>query len=491
MNKYDIPQDPNWPENPPAEIICVLCKTSMPFDKNNPERFFRHLIADHCTYFNLNLLLEISQIQPTQVREEVTNKYSAETEAPQVFNDPGQHKDENIKRERLNSRRSTSESAVNLENWEGSGLEENPSYGNANVHHEEIVAGAAATSVDQLNVNFFLDQLEGKTGVQQESPGMRSDPAQPVPTQPDFSELDPISFVSREPKVKRTRQSVVNKNNQPVTQLPDNPNRHLVPEDLQRLIITSNPKESIKFTYSQRMNTQMMLNDFVLKKKKGPYMSRGARIINWKCVNDACQFTAVTWEGEIQENTRSHNHPPQPELYIKKQARLKIRDQIIHNESEDRPMSNLVNQLVNETNGEVREMIGSIDALKQAARRFNRKRQKDVRVQDSQENQTAGYENFPQFVPVSDLENYEVVQEFPADVQFVAIGDDFAGYQGETEVIPVEYFKQEPVLEEEQEQKQVVYYQQSQEVKQGDSDDLEELLQESPCKQNAVEVRTE
>ena len=100
-------------------------------------------------------------------------------------------------------------------------------------------------------------------------------------------------------------------------------------------------------------------------------------------------------------------------------------------------------------------------------------------------------ENFPQFVPVSDLENYEVVQEFPADVQFVAIGDDFAGYQGETEVIPVEYFKQEPVLEEEQEQKQVVYYQQSQEVKQGDGDDLEELLQESPCKQNAVEVRTE
>ena len=58
-------------------------------------------------------------------------------------------------------------------------------------------------------------------------------------------------------------------------------------------------------------------------------------------------------------------------------------------------------------------------------------------------------------------------------------------------VVNMEYFKQEPVLVEDQ----VVYYEQSGEVKQGDGDgdgdDLEELLQESPCKQNPVEVRTE
>ena len=104
-----------------------------------------------------------------------------------------------------------------------------------------------------------------------------------------------------------------------------------------------------------------------------------------------------------------------------------------------------------------------------------------------------GYEEFQHFVPLNQLENYEVIQEFPADLQFVAIGDNFGGYQGETEVIPVEYFKQEPVQVEDQEQ--LLYYEHSGEVKQGDGegdgDDLEELLQESPCKQNPVEVRTE
>ena len=196
----------------------------------------------------------------------------------------------------------------------------------------------------------------------------------------------------------------------------------------------------------------------------------------------------MTWEGEIQDTARTHNHPPQPELYVKKQARLKIRENILSESlgCEDRPMSNLVNEIVNETNGEAREMIGSIDALKQAARRFNRKRLKDVKGQDSP---TTGYENFQHFVPVNQLENYEVVQEFPADLQFVAIGDNFASYQGETEVIPVEYFKQEPVLVEDQDQ--VVYFEESRESKQVGGDDLEELLQDSPSKQNPVEVRTE
>ena len=40
----------------------------------------------------------------------------------------------------------------------------------------------------------------------------------------------------------------------------------------------------------------------------------------------------------------------------------------------DRPVSNVVNDVVNQANEDVREMIGSVDALKQAARRFNRKR---------------------------------------------------------------------------------------------------------------------
>ena len=184
----------------------------------------------------------------------------------------------------------------------------------------------------------------------------------------------------------------------------------------------------------------------------------------------------MTWEGEIQDTARTHNHPPQPELYVKKQARLKIRENILHESlgCEDRPMSNLVNEIVNETNGEAREMIGSIDALKQAARRFNRKLQKDVRPQ---ENSRSSYE----IVPVSSLENYQVVDEFPVDLQFVEVG----GFQsGETEVkVSEQYFKQESILVHEE---RLGYgYEQSEDVNHP-GDDLEELLQDSPCKENQV-----
>ena len=184
----------------------------------------------------------------------------------------------------------------------------------------------------------------------------------------------------------------------------------------------------------------------------------------------------MTWEGEIQDTARTHNHPPQPELYVKKQARLKIRENILSESlgCEDRPMSNLVNEIVNETNGEAREMIGSIDALKQAARRFNRKLQKDVRPQ---ENSRSSYE----IVPVSSLENYQVVDEFPVDLQFVEVG----GFQsGETEVkVSEQYFKQESILVHEE---RLGYgYEQSEDVNHP-GDDLEELLQDSPCKENQV-----
>ena len=44
-------------------------------------------------------------------------------------------------------------------------------------------------------------------------------------------------------------------------------NCNLVPEDLQSLIISSNPERDIKFTLSQRMNTQMVIDDYLLKIK--------------------------------------------------------------------------------------------------------------------------------------------------------------------------------------------------------------------------------
>ena len=46
-------------------------------------------------------------------------------------------------------------------------------------------------------------------------------------------------------------------------------NSNSVSTDPQQLILEANPGR-VKFTASQRLNTQLVLEDFVLKKKKGP-----------------------------------------------------------------------------------------------------------------------------------------------------------------------------------------------------------------------------
>ena len=107
--------------------------------------------------------------------------------------------------------------------------------------------------------------------------------------------------------------------------------KHKVPEDLQALIISSNPNHDIQFTYSQRMNTQMVVSGHVLKKKRGPYIapsskSSGHRTINWKCVVDTCSYYAVTLEGTFKDNElKKHNHEKQPDILAKKEAQLKLR----------------------------------------------------------------------------------------------------------------------------------------------------------------------
>jgi len=119
----------------------------------------------------------------------------------------------------------------------------------------------------------------------------------------------------------------------------------------------------------------MVIDNFVLKKKKGPFYSGGMRVINWRCVKDAaCPYSLVTQEGQIKDMSRQHNHEPQPELYLHKQARAMIKESIaIDALREDTPAADAVNNVINEANEELRQKMGSIDAHKQAARRFNRK----------------------------------------------------------------------------------------------------------------------
>jgi len=472
--------DPGWPPNPANSLICILCKSAMPFDNVNPERFFRHLLADHSAYFNLNLLLEISLMQPQAVREEdqivhegfpdfVSKQNSIYQDSLQIKHEvkscgrvsvePDSTTNYNQRPENCNEAYSTVVSSQSQGNCSVStistvsnnvSISPGPSL-NATVQPVKVKGQEDAGDFD---LSFFINHITQPNGkdTQEMKPssatfipfeskpnlinlqsGLGEVPSKDIKihesglftmtVKPDFSGLDPISFVKYEPKSKRkmTRELTVNKNNQPIPSLPDNPNRHLVPEDLQELIVNQNPARRIKFTYSQRMNTQMVVDDYVLKKKKGPYLTRGGRVVNWKCINDACQYTAVTWEGHIQDQARHHNHPSQPELFIKKQARAKIRETMAHDASnssqEDSAVTNAVMDVVIETSPEMRNKIGSIDALKQAARRYNRKLQKDTQ-HTFDGNMMLATTGEAIVVPASVYENYEIVGEFPADYQF-------------------------------------------------------------------------
>ena len=477
----------------------------MPFYNRNPERFFRHLLADHCTYFNLNLLLEVSLLQPavpnpgvgvslpmsghniTALENQRQGSCSAEPDSTSPSDDPLPSP---VTVSGSSSLESTLSSSVALPPVnEGSPEEDrnriaslNPSiqdmgdfdlsYFISNiVDTDSLESQSAVSSISPHSVNVNAANsvtLEAGSELSSGSgAGIFFKPALPH-FQADFSSLDPISIVQKEPRPKRTKQ--------PSNSLPENPNRHLVPEDLQGLIIRNNQSRSIKFTMSQRMNTQMVVDDYVLKKKKGPYSTRGGRVINWKCVNDTCQYTAVTWEGEIQDTSRQHNHPAQPELYIKKQARVKIRENIVNEKiqmTEDRPMSNLVNEVVNDTNNDVRDMIGSVDALKQAARRFNRKLQnKDTKPSPGQATIAVSSKADPSsmIVGVEDLSRYEVVGEFPVDLQFSL---DIPSAEAGAEAPLVTIVKQEAVSGE------------AGDTEAG-TDNIEELLETSPTKQDLV-----
>ena len=426
--------DPDWPTNPPHTVICVLCKAAIPFFHGDAERFFRHLLTDHCVYFNLNLLLEVSRQQPGvrpsgECRVAPSPNPRKEASSPHLLSHdyarPPSEPDSTSK----SPCESFSFKQVIEQTREPSWME---------------IRQAAAQEFGEFDMSLFANNRstssDGETNyinhgtpvnvtahLTYQSQFIQSSSFAPVPLlerrnggaapfnqtvpsiQTDFAALDPISFVPKEPRSKRKRQTIDSAFALKQTK-PDNPNRHLVPEDLQHMITQKNIDRDIKFTLSQRMNTQMVVDDYVLKKKKGPYKSRGGRVINWKCVNDTCQYTAITWEGDIQDTSRQHNHPAQPELYIKKQTRARVRESIANDIQmasvfcEDRPVTSTVYDVVNETDSEVRDMIGSIDALKQAARRFNRKLQnKDVKAQQSSQD-----DGLNSTVYVENLNTYEM-----------------------------------------------------------------------------------
>ena len=63
--------------------------------------------------------------------------------------------------------------------------------------------------------------------------------------------------------------------------------KYPVPEDLRAAIVAANPRNRIQFVASQRLNLQMILDGFLLNKKKGPRVTRQGRTINWRCAHAA------------------------------------------------------------------------------------------------------------------------------------------------------------------------------------------------------------
>lgn len=502
--------DPDWPVNPPETIICVLCKAAMPFYNRNPERFFRHLLADHCTYFNLNLLLEVSLLQPgaesagerqvdpipSPINEATSSHLQSHdyarkpVEPDSTSKSPSEHCSSRVDQEDtkgpLGSMAIDQAAVQDVGEFDLSYFVSNmlqsdrdPSAPSPNYNQPASSNGRTAVS-DQITTNQNQSKSSSscpKVPILARGRGRASPFNQTIPSiKTDSAALDPISVVPSESK---------------------NPNRHLVTEDLQNLIINQNPDREIKFTLSQRQNTQMVVDDYVLKKKKGPYKARGGRVVNWKCVHDSCQYTAVTWEGQIQDTHRMHNHAAQPELYIKKQARVKIRENIANEiqmssvSYDDRPVTSAVYEVVNEADSEARDMIGSIDALKQAARRFNRKLlNKDVKPSTSSKDfkKTSVSQNSK--VLVENLSNYEIVGEIPLDIR-LSLPDPSSGVRvevphvtmskvepGDTSRGCIEQGVRIPVVEADSDQ--------TFPGDRGDKDNIEELLETSPTKQERL-----
>jgi len=401
--------DPGWPMNPPGSLICILCKSKMPYNNSGGvEKFFSHMENDHGTHFNIELLLKMSLMQPTDVRDEEDLQDSVNKAGGGANAEINQHGARSVKK----GRRNDSE------------------LGPLNTNNIPAVSSTTSLSVGSNSnsvsapLAFIPFQTQPSMSLFQQS-FSNSHPNQLGSTMivPDFSTMDPISFVKHEPG------HDLGSTNNPS----DNSNPHLVPEDLQNLISKQNSSRNIKFTLSQRMNTQMVVDDYLLKKKKGPYLTKGGRVVNWKCVHDSCQYTAVTMEGQIQDMARQHNHPSQPEDYLKKQVRAKIRENMtavnVKVEAND-PVTSAVMEVVGDTIDDVSDKIGSVDAHKQAARRFNRKLLKESHsypvIQDFTSNlpsQTTDMMFTPAsvediYVPTSMFENCEVVGELPADFMF-------------------------------------------------------------------------
>ena len=146
--------------------------------------------------------------------------------------------------------------------------------------------------------------------------------------------------------------------------------KHSLPDNLQDLIMETNIGRRVKFTTSQRLAPELVVEEYVMKKKLGPFIHYlGGRAVSWKCTHSGCPYVCTTLEGRIIDEDVGHNHPADTGVLIRKEVQALIREQMT---SETDHMK-LVRDVVASVRPELRDSLGSEDSLRQIAlRRINR-----------------------------------------------------------------------------------------------------------------------
>ena len=156
----------------------------------------------------------------------------------------------------------------------------------------------------------------------------------------------------------------------------ENKTRNPVPENIKVALAENNVDRGIKFTLSHLMNDQMLLDNYLLKKNKGPIDRKKGVTINWQCVSQNCYFRATTVDADIEKTNGNHNHDPNVELFIKREGRLKLKEAVAVS---DAPLASVVMNVIAGTSDDTYLTAhGSNEAMKQCARRFKQSQFPDL-----------------------------------------------------------------------------------------------------------------
>ena len=156
----------------------------------------------------------------------------------------------------------------------------------------------------------------------------------------------------------------------------ENKTKHPVPDYIKEGLQRNNPERGIKFTLSHMMNDQMLLDNNLLKKKKGPIERVKGLTINWRCVTQNCFFCATTVDCDVEHTNGVHNHDTNVEAFYKREGRIQLKEAV---SASDVPLASVVLNVINSTtDGAYLTAHGSNESMKQCGRRFRKSKFPDL-----------------------------------------------------------------------------------------------------------------